>query len=323
MCTAIRYGTQYFGRTLDYEHAYDATVLLLPRRAPRQFRRARAREAHAALLGIGTLADDTPLFFDAINEHGLCMAGLNFPGCAVYTPSALLPPDTDAVAPFELIPWVLSQCGSVAQARALLTHTTLWSEPFSAALPLSPLHWMIADAKNSLVVEPTAYGLQLYDNPADVLTNSPELPYHLTHLSEYLSLSPAPPDNRFGVAGLAPYSRGMGAMGLPGDFSSSSRFVRAAFARANTCFDKEGGVSAFFHVMDTVAQPRGCVRLEGGALPRTLYTSCYDRATKRCCYTTYGHRGICAVTLRERDAEGKTLRCFPMAQSEQITLQNG
>ena len=144
MCTAVSFLTEhhYFGRNLDLEFSYNETVTVTPRNYPFRFRRMGDRPTHFAMIGMAYVADGYPLYYDAVNEKGLCMAGLNFPGNAVYLPEA---EGKDNVAPFEFIPWVLGQCATVAEAKALLAGINLAAINFSDQLPASPLHWIISD----------------------------------------------------------------------------------------------------------------------------------------------------------------------------------
>ena len=215
MCTAATYKTDgfYFGRTLDYEFSYGDEIVVTPRRFPLAFSGGKALSEHFALLGMAHVADGYPLYYDAMNEKGLCMAGLNFVGNAAY--AAPRGGEGD-VAQFEFIPWVLAQCASVSEARVLLGKTNLTGTPFSAALPAAQLHWLLADKDECVTIESTADGLHVYDNPAGVLTNNPPFPQQLFRLNDYQSLSPRQPENTFAPAlDLRSYSRGMGALGLP------------------------------------------------------------------------------------------------------------
>ena len=148
---------------------------------------------------------------------------------------------------------------------------------FILPLPLAQLHWLIADKTGCITVEATHDGLHIYDNPTGVLTNNPPFPMQLFNLNNYMALSAKSPENTFAPdVPLATYSRGMGAMGLPGDLSSQSRFVRVAFVRAHSLCKptEESSVSQFFHILHSVEQQRGCCELDGGKYEITLYTSC-------------------------------------------------
>ena len=237
MCTSLAFSSPaLFGRNLDLEYSFSEQVAVTPRNHAFSFRHRPPLAHHFALIGMAAVAGDVPLYAEAANEKGLYMAGLYFPGNAHYFPDT--DPQRDNLAPYELIPAVLGACETLAEARRMLERVRLIADPFAPGYPLAPLHWHIADATGSLVAEPMADGLRLYDDPAGVLTNNPPFPFHLTRLSDYQTLSPRPPENRFAPAlGLQPYGQGMGAMGLPGDASPVSRFVRAAFLKAHAAFD--------------------------------------------------------------------------------------
>ena len=260
MCTAAAFQTKdfYFGRTLDYECSYGECVTVTPRRYPFSFRHMGRLDAHYAMIGMAHVADGYPLYYDAVNEAGLGMAGLNFVGNAQY---AEVQEGKENVAQFELIPWILSRCATVREARARLDALNLVGTPFSERYPAAQLHWLLADKDEAVVIESMADGLHVYDDPAGVLTNNPPFPQQLFNLNNYMTLSPRQPENRFsGALGLHCYSRGMGALGLPGDLSSMSRFVRVAYTKLNAvCRDTEAeNVSQFFHILGAVEQQRGC-----------------------------------------------------------------
>ncbi len=254
MCTAITYQTKnhYFGRNLDYDTRFGEQVVLMPRRYGLCYKclgdGLLSSDEHFAMLGMAVMAEGYPLYFDAVNEKGLAMAGLHFVGNAFYEKPGCAENEAE-IAPYELIPWVLSQCENIVQARELLQKTKIVAAAFNEHLPLSPLHFMIADKEGALVVEPMKEGLHIYDNPVGVLTNNPPFPYQMANLNNYMNLTPEVPVNRFSEKlMLEPYSRGMGAIGLPGDVSSASRFVRAAFVRANSISgegEKESVISFF------------------------------------------------------------------------------
>ena len=233
MCTAATYQTKdfYFGRTLDYEFSYGDQIAITPRNYPFSFRHAGEMNTHYAIIGMAHIAGNYPLYYDAINEKGVGMAGLNFVGNAAY---ADVTPDRDNVAQFEFIPWILSQCATLSEVQTLLERMTLVDTPFSEQFPLAQLHWIISDQTGSITVESMADGLHIYENPVGVLTNNPPFPQQMFQLNNFMHLSPKQPVNAFSDdLVLTAYSRGMGALGLPGDLSSASRFVRVAFTKMN------------------------------------------------------------------------------------------
>ena len=323
MCTAITYRTKdhYFGRTLDLEYSYEEAVTVTPRNFPLVFRTEKNMDSHYAIIGMATVTENYPLYYDAVNEHGLAAAALNFPDNAHYFPTT---EGKDNIAPFELIPWILGQCKDLQEARILLKKINICNIPFSDALPLSPLHWMIADPSGALTVESVAHGLQIHENPVGVLANNPPFDYQMTHLCDYLHLTSQPMENRFGDVDLAPYSRGMGAMGLPGDFSSASRFVRAAFVKTYSLSKEEEmeSISQFFHILGSVEQSRGCVRLPEGGAVITVYTSCMNTDKGIYYYTTYDNRCICAVDMHGCDLDTGNLVQYPLVKEQIVHKQN-
>ena len=324
MCTAATYKTKdfYFGRTLDYEFSYGDQITITPRNYPFSFRHAGTKQTHYAIIGMAHIAGDYPLYYDAINEKGVGMAGLNFVGNAAY---ANVKPDVTNVAQFEFIPWILSQCASVAEVCTLLSHMNLVNTPFSEQFPLAQLHWIISDETASITVESIADGLHIYDNPVGVLTNNPPFPQQMFQLNNYMHLSSKQPVNTFADdLTLTAYSRGMGALGLPGDLSSASRFARVAFTKINSISgDSEAeSISQFFHILGSVDQQRGCCEVTEGKYEITLYTSCCNATKGIYYYTTYENHQISAVNMHRENLDGTTLICYPVIQGEQIHFQN-
>lgn len=324
MCTAATYKTQdfYFGRTLDYEFSYGDEVTVTPRNYPLVFRHAGTLNTHYAMIGMAYIADNYPLYYDAVNEKGLGMAGLNFVGNADYKEVA---PDKDNIAQFEFIPWILGQCSCVREAKALLDNLNLTRTPFSSQLPVAQLHWLIADREEAITVESVREGLRVYPNPVGVLTNNPPFDEQMFQLNNYMHLSPKSPQNCFSDAlPLHTYSRGMGALGLPGDLSSQSRFVRVAFVKMNSVSgdSEKESVSQFFHILGSVDQQRGCCDVGEGKFEITLYTSCCNADKGIYYYTTYENHGITAVDMHREELDGSRLTRYPLIQEEQIQWQN-
>ena len=324
MCTAATYKTRdfYFGRTLDYEFSYQEEVTVTPRNFPFVFRGGMVLESHHAIIGMAYVVDGYPLYYDGVNEKGLGMAGLNFVGNAVYGKTI---PGKDNIAQFEFIPWILGRCANVKEARALLENIQLTDTPFSGQLPVSQLHWLIADREEAITVEAMADGLRVYDNPVGVLTNNPPFDQQMLRLNDYMHLSPKDPENRFAPGlPLKTYGRGMGGLGLPGDLSSPSRFVRVAFVKMNALSgeSEEESVSQFFHILGSVDQQRGCCEVGEGKYEITIYTSCCNADKGIYYYTTYENQQITAVDMHREDLDGKILARYPLITKQQIYLQN-
>lgn len=324
MCTAVSYRCQdhYFGRNLDLEYSYEEAVTVTPRNYPFRFRRAADMQTHYAMIGMATISDGYPLYYEATNEKGLSMAGLNFPKLAVYLPEKA---GMDNITPFEFIPWILGQCTTVTEAKKLLENLNLVKIPFSEQFPLSPLHWIIADREQSITVEPMADGLCIFDNPIGILTNNPPFDFHLYNLRNYLNVSIEPAVNRFSEHyDLKPYSNGMGGIGLPGDFSSASRFVKAAFVKLNSVSGdgEEESVGQFFRILSSVAMPRGSVRMNDGKYEITVYSCCCNTDRGIYYYTTYNHNRIIGVDMRREDLSGSFPVSYPLLKNQSIEIQN-
>lgn len=324
MCTAATYKTKdfYMGRTLDYEFSYGEEITITPRNYPFKFRYTGEDSSHYAIIGMAHVTDDYPLYYDAVNEKGLGMAGLNFVGNAVYGE----PVDgSKNVAQFEFIPWILSKCGNLDEARKALSTLNLVGTPYSDNFPAAKLHWIIADKSGAITVESVAEGLKIYDNPVGVLTNNPPFDRQMFMLNNYMHLSPKQPKNMFPEnVGLETYSRGMGALGLPGDLSSASRFVRTAFVKTNS-ISGEGendSVGQFFHILGSVDQQRGCCEVAEGKYEITIYTSCWNADKGIYYYTTYTNHQITAVDMHRENLDGTSLVRYRMIREENILSQN-
>ena len=324
MCTAISFTTKdhYFGRNLDLEYSYIETVTITPRNYPLLFRKKESLNTHYAMIGIAYVHNGYPLYYDATNEMGLSMAGLNFPGNADYKTEIS---EKDNITPFEFIPWILGQCSTVKDAKVLLDKINLLEEHYNNKLPLSPLHWMISDRESSITVESVKDGLKIYENPVGVLTNNPTFDMQLFHLNNYMNLSPQKPENRFSdKVKLTRYSNGMGALGMPGDWSSQSRFVKTAFTKLNSVCgtSEEESVSQFFHILGSVEHQRGCVDMGNNLYEITLYSSCCNTDKGIYYYRTYENSQITAVDMFRENLDGEKVITYPLIKEQQIKWQN-
>ena len=297
MCTAINFKSKdfYFGRNLDLEYSYDESVTVTPRNYPFQFRTMGEMDHHYAMIGMAYVVDGYPLYYEATNEKGVSAAGLRFAGNAHYPAMA---EGKDNVSPFEFVPWILSQCGTLGEVKKLLERVNLVNIPFSKELPLTPLHWMISYKEESLVVETMADGLHVYENPVGVMTNNPMFPVQLWNLENTKV--------------------------LPGDLDSPSRFVRAAHVlKRSVCGEsEEESVGQFFHILTAVEQQRGCHVTESGEYEVTAYSCCCNTGQGIYYYTTYGNRQITAVDMHLADLEAEQVFCCSLVKGEQINYQN-
>ncbi len=329
MCTAATYHTKdhYFGRNLDYEFSYHETVTITPRHKHFSFRHQGDTAQHYAMIGMAFVLNDYPLYYDATNEKGLSIAGLNFPDNAHYFP---VQDDKTNVASFELIPWLLGSCATIEDVKAKLETINITNDAFSDELPPSPLHWMIADQKQVIVFEQTADGGKVYDNPFGVMTNNPTFDYHLTHIQDYLHTSAAMPQNTMAKEVETNfYSRGMGGIGIPGDLSSASRFVKVAFTKMNAVSgdSEEDSVTQFFKILGSVEQQKGCCFIgtddKGQAFyEHTIYSSCCNIDQGIYYYTTYHNPTIIGIDMYQEDLDSEDLISYELEKETHLYLAN-
>jgi len=297
MCTAISFLSKdhYFGRNLDLEYSYEEMITITPRNFPLHFRAKPPLIHHYAFIGMAYIQSQYPLYYEATNETGLSMAGLHFPD---YTKYCSFSPDTDNIAPFELIPWILAQCSSIKDANLLLKKINLWNENFSEHLPLTPLHWMLADKSSSIIIECTKAGLQIYENPTGVMTNTPTFDIHLNNLKS----------TDF----------------IPGDWSSQSRFQKAAYVLKHSSHPVSEceRVSQFFHILGSVEMPKGIYLNEKGQIKCTLYSSCCNTDKGIYYYKTYDNHQITAIDMNRENLNSKHLISYPLLKDCYVKIQN-
>ena len=195
MCTGVRFsdeaGNMYFGRNLDWSTPYGQKVVITPRGYKYKSAFLGEMANSPALIGMGIVAENTPLYFDCANEHGLAVAGLNFPGYAKYADSAV--EGKTNVAAYEFPLWVALNFRTVDEAEKALKEVVIVAKPINDQYPVSELHWIIGDAKRSIVVEYTANGMEIFENDVDILTNQPGYGWHKENLRNYMNLFPQMP----------------------------------------------------------------------------------------------------------------------------------
>ena len=324
MCTAITYKTNdfYFGRSLDYEFSFGEEITVTPRNFILNLRNGVTLKNHYAIIGMAHIKAECPLYYDAVNEKGLCMAALNFVGNAHYND---ILENKDNIAHFEFIPYILSTCQSVSEAKIKLKNINITNIQFSENLQIAQLHWIIADKNEAITVEAVRDGIKVYDNPVGVLTNNPSFCEQMFNLNNYMNLSSKSPENRFSTKlELKEYSRGMGAIGLPGDWSSQSRFVRATFVKENSVSGKSEteSVGQFFHILGSVTQIKGCCEVEDNKYEITIYSSCCNADKGIYYYKTYQNHQITAISMYKENLDCSRLIHYPLIEKNQINFLN-
>lgn len=270
--------------------------------------------------GMAILGYGAPIWVDGVNGAGLMGALLRYPEYARYPREAA--PGTAAVHPGRLLPWLLCQCAGLEEAVEALSRLTLVDEPIEGS-PLAA-HYLLSDRTGeAAVVEPDPEGLRVHRGTIGVLANSPDYLWQRTNLRNYLHVAslPHPPRTLAGWEA-RPFGAGMGALqGLPGDYSSPSRFVRLAYAKALAA---EGGtelegVTRAFRLLAPVSIPEGLAREKGGASHQTLCVSVLCAESGTYYFSPSENRRISAVRQLRQPGE---VRQFDLGEQQDVAYRN-
>lgn len=312
MCTGIRFndsaGNMYFGRNLDWTTGYGQKVVITPRGYKYSSAFLGEISKSPAIIGMGIVAEGVPLYFDCANEHGLAVAGLNFPGYASYAPNKVN--GKTNVAAYEFPLWVALNFTTVDEAEKTLKDVVIVSKPINDQYPVSQLHWIIGDAKRSIVVEYTENGMEIFKNDVDVLTNQPGYGWHKENLRNYMNLfSQMPREVKWNRATMKAFGSGSLMRGLPGGFYSTDRFIRVAYLNTHypTQPDEATNVSRLFHTLTGVAMIDGGASMADGNFEKTIYTGGYSAASQTYYYNTYEDPAIQSVALKDQNLDSKEL----------------
>lgn len=322
MCTSIRFSTRpgyfFFARNLDWSCGYGQKPLVVPRNYAYESAFCGTVDSGYAIVGMGVTAPrmagspEIPLYFDCANEAGLAVGGLNFPGYAEYEHE---PREGRVnVAAYEFPFWAARSFATVDEMERALSGVAVVGAPVNEKYPVSYLHWMVADKDRSIVVECMADGLHVYPNDADVLANQPTFPWHRENLRNYLTCSNAFPSSvSWGAASLSPYGAGAGMRGLPGDYYSPSRFVRAAYLNAHypQQDDERENVTRAFRTLGGVSMVKGAAVMGDGQSEYTVYTGGFSSETKTYYYSTYEDPAIRQVRMEDCDLDGARMLTDP------------
>lgn len=324
MCTCIDFTTKdhYFGRTLDLEYRFDEKVVITPRNYCFALKNGTTIRTRYAMIGMASVKENYPLYAEATNEKGLSIAGLNFLGNACFFPEDK---SRFNLTPYELFPYFLGLYSTVADLREILPDLNITDIPLSEDIPLAELHWMISDGTECIILEQMEDGLKIYDNPVGILTNNPPFSYHLANLNNYMNLTPCCPENRFSdKLNLQQYGMGMGAIGLPGDSSPSSRFVKASFTKLNSVCEKDemSSVTQFFHILGSVSIVKGTTLTKDGLDDLTTYACCMNTTRGIYYYKTYNNSQITALRMTGREKCRKTLCIHELIDTQQVRYVN-
>ena len=258
MCSAFKF-KNCFGRNFDYEESYNEELIIIPPTENRY-------PTNKKIIGIGIIADDYPLLYDGMNSEGLCVAGLSFPSNAKYSNE-----DDDNIISnipsYDVTLFILSNCKTVNQCKGLFESANITNYSFEDINP-SPLHWIVSDNKETIVIEQTKEGLNVYDNPLEVLTNNPPFPQMFNVISENME--------QIGKYQVNYDTRGKETFLLSGGYTSMERFQRLAYLKQQAeKQDKFDEVETTFHLLQSVEQIYGATPVKD-KYEYTIYSAVYD-----------------------------------------------
>ncbi|MCU5321047.1 linear amide C-N hydrolase [Bacillus sp. BI3] len=328
MCTSLtlqtKNGQHLFARTMDFALDFNQEVIIIPRRYQWNNITGETIKAKQAVVGMGISHQGRIILADGVNESGMTCATLYFPGFATYSNS--IDDNKTNLTPFDFVAWSLTQFNSVEELKKSVDSISFLDVPLSVLGVTPPLHWILADKWGEcIVLEPTIEGLKMYDNPLGVMTNSPEFNWHLQNLRQYISLKSQPyAPTQWGDVSLSAFGQGSGSMGLPGDFTPPSRFVRAAYSKQNIegIDNEEEGISAVFHILSNCELPKGGVITEEGTIDNTIYTSAMCMESGIYYYHTYDCRQIIAIHLFNENLDTDEIKTYPFQRKQMIYYQN-
>lgn len=311
MCTGIRLrcadGSVVAGRTVEFAVPITMDAIHVPAgtlsTSPLASGPGASWNAEHAAIGVAAFGTDS--IMDGFNDAGLTAAAFYFTGWAEYAPAADTPA-ARSVNPADLVHWLLTNCATVADVRARIADVSVVDTTVDGWGPTAPpFHYLVLDADGTaIVIEPRGGALVVTDNPYGSMANAPDFQYHLTNLGQYLEVRPdGSLSAQFGDHTVRGFGAGAGGLGLPGDFTSPSRFIRATFFSANheTPADAPAGIQEVFHILNQFDIPRGAVTGELDGTPTiewTLATVARSPGTGDYYFRTYGDQTIRKVNLK-------------------------
>ncbi|MDJ1157263.1 choloylglycine hydrolase family protein [Chelatococcus sp. SYSU_G07232] len=315
-------GSPVYGRTMEYGIDLKSSVIIIPRGQPYVATGPAGGPGlkwSSKYAVVGMSAFGKPGVADGMNEKGLAGGNLYFPGFAGYADPAKADP-ARSIAGAEFLTWVLTSFATVAEVKAALAGVEVIDAPVAELGGIAPpFHFALHDASGaSIVIEPIDGKLRVYDNPLGVLTNSPTFDWHMTNLRNYIKISPvnADPVSIEGLK-LEPFGQGSGLLGIPGDPTPPSRFLRAIgyVISAKTLPTGAETVRLAEHILNNFDIPVGFIRgtpKEGGGLEYTQFSAIADLKARRYYIKTYDNQVLRSVDLMSFDLDAKTIRSAPL-----------
>lgn len=328
-------GEFVYGRTLEFALMLKSQVIVMPRgydnKGVGPDGKAGSGLAYKAKYGAtGMNALGLPVVVDGINEKGLAAGMFFFPNLAKFQDVA--PEEAaNSIASYELVNYILTQFATIDEVKAGLPKIKVNNSELAVFKGAAPVHYSVHDAAgNSVAIEYINGQLQVTDNPTSVMTNAPSIQWHLDSLSMYATSTPAPvPPLTINGKSFPQFSTGGGQVAQPGDYSSQSRFIRAAFlvASAPKFKDAAEGIPLAFHLLNQFDIPPGAIQTTadgsaGGGVAGyeiTEWTVSADLKNGIYQFRTYDNPAIRQVSLKDLDLDAKDLRFIPINQPATVT----
>lgn len=329
MCTAITLKSNdnhhFLARNYDFTPGSKLMMALAPRNFPYMNKLTKKKiPSKYAVLGMSVSDEGYFLFADGVNEKGLACSILNLPGYTSWNHQAI--EGKENILPYDVTFWMVANFATVKELKAGLKNLNIVAPLDNPDALATQVHWIVSDSTGEcIVIEKTKDSFRAYNNKVGVLTNSPTFDWHLINLNRYINISDKQSGEvKWGSQLLAPCSQGFGGLGLPGDYSSPSRFVKASFLRnhVNLDFGSESGILECFHILESVAMLRGIVQDHSNDCFITLYTSCMCLDTKVYYYSTYNSPQIYAIDMKKENLDGNELKFYPYPNQLVIHYQN-
>ncbi|PNG27629.1 linear amide C-N hydrolase [Methylocella silvestris] len=337
-CTGIRLkaqdGSVVAARTLEFAIDLHSDVLVIPRGYARTGTTPDGKEGlkwTAKYASVGANGVGMPVLFDGLNEKGLYAGLFYFPTSAGYMPYA--PADAGkTIAPWELGSWMLENFASVEEVKAHIGDIVVPAVVFAQWGFAPEVHFRVQDASGgSIVVEYLDGKLRVFEAPLGVITNSPSFDWHMTNLRNYVNFSMTNhPPVQLGPVTLEPFGQGTGMLGMPGDFTPPSRFVRAVAFSQSVLPSKTGddAVLDAFHILNQFDIPKGSARGQEkdahGNIEAdyTIWTAASNLKTLRYYFRTYDNSQIRMLDLAKMNPDAKDIATFSMKGEEIIKSLN-
>jgi choloylglycine hydrolase len=327
-------GDVVYGRTLEFALPLHSQVIVMPRGflnksmgPDGKTENGMTYTAKYAATGMNGLA--LPVIVDGINEKGLAAGMFFFPGLAGFQDVA----DADAgssIASYELVNYILTQFATVDEVKAGVPKIKVSNSPLAVFKGAAPVHYSVHDAAgNSVAIEYIDGQLHVTDNPTSVMTNAPSFQWHLDSLSWFATSTPAPvAPFKINGTSFPQWSTGGGQVAQPGDYSSPSRFIRAAYlvASAPVFKDAAAGLPLAFHLLNQFDIPPGAIQTVAGGSAGggvagyevTEWTVSADLRNGTYQFKTYDHQAVRQVSLKNFDLDAKDIRYIAIDQPETV-----